>query len=114
MATIQPRRNAGSAQHRVIGRIFRHNGAGFEVVGIGDQPHHRGSRFAPGQFCRLGEVGARRVGELHGKLILTDANKRRRQAVNGVIRARATAVATGVARLDTEILIDLLSRLNTE
>ena len=88
---------------------FRHDGAGFQVVGIGDQPHHRGTRLAPGQFCRLGEVSARGVGELHGKLILADANKRRGQAVNGVIRARATAVATGVVRLDTEILIDLFS-----
>src|ERR1700693_2070355 len=88
--------NARSDRARPCGcRLF----AGFEVVGIGDQPHYRGTRFAPGQFCRLGEVSAGSVGELHGKLILTDANERRGQAVNGVIWARATTVATGVARL---------------
>ena len=49
-----------------------------------------------------------------GKFILADAHQRRGQAVNGVIRARAAAVAAGVARLDAEILIDLLAGLNAE
>ena len=38
VAAIQPRRNAGGAQHRVIGRVLRDDGVGLEVVGVGDKP----------------------------------------------------------------------------